>query len=467
MAGRERIVTRAAALLAGLLIALLAPQAALALPKAPVTSRLELAGTPAPGGVARVIWAGVPDVTPSAAELAFLVHGPDGQTQRTTQAIKLQAGKAADATLTLPTPRAGRYRVTAFLQMSIHDVIFGKSDEINIHVSPTHRLGKITHAKTTKTFKPLKPGELFLATASAAIKTLTIDGDKVDGELKNEGDEDWYQFDLATTRTITIKNVGDYSYEELSLFGPNDQAKEIEHYYNETPIELGPGTYYIMVWSFWDDSTKYSLMGFGNLPATSPKALNVDGDRILGVLDQETDDENWYQFTVSTKGFYTIETLDTDYDELPDTAIELFGPADKKKSVARDDDGGWFNTSLISRELEAGTYYIKVTGYGLFGIRVTKGSKGLPVILKTDGTNVKGKIDSPKDYEWYQFTVDKMGEYHVELTAGSMQSAFMFVYRNRDDGLKDCIQNWSDGWGDEGEAIISQTWTFSPNTVHL
>jgi hypothetical protein len=69
------------------------------------------------------------------------------------------------------------------------------------------------------------------------------------------------------------------------------------------------------------------------------------------------DDVDWVKFQVTQPGRYAIRTRGVNSNRL-DTYIELFDA--NLNSIAEDDDGGENLDSLISRNLDAGLYYLKV-----------------------------------------------------------------------------------------------------------
>ena len=69
---------------------------------------------------------------------------------------------------------------------------------------------------------------------------------------------------------------------------------------------------------------------------------------------------DWAKFTLSARGAVRIET-----DGLAgDTQMYLYGPNSSSTLVEEDDDDGNGNFSMITRTLDAGTYYVKVQEYG-------------------------------------------------------------------------------------------------------
>jgi hypothetical protein len=82
----------------------------------------------------------------------------------------------------------------------------------------------------------------------------------------------------------------------------------------------------------------------------------------IGTPQQHTfhngDDVDWVKFEVTQAGRYTIRARGVNSNRL-DTYIELFDS--NVRSIADDDDGGESFDSRLSRRLDAGQYYLKVS----------------------------------------------------------------------------------------------------------
>lgn len=115
-----------------LLLGLLSPRMVAAKTLAPVTSSLQVLTSPTLGGSCRVIWAGVPDITPQSAELGFKVIAPDGSATITTQSITLTQGRATDATYTFRTPLPGTYQVLARVVLNVSNGRFVQLAELRV-----------------------------------------------------------------------------------------------------------------------------------------------------------------------------------------------------------------------------------------------------------------------------------------------------------------------------------------------
>ncbi|MEM7127741.1 MAG: M12 family metallopeptidase [Chloroflexota bacterium] len=97
----------------------------------------------------------------------------------------------------------------------------------------------------------------------------------------------------------------------------------------------------------------------------------VDGEAIEGAIEEhgEVDD---YIFPVKMSGGYTIETVGK-----TDVSLALYGPDDKTRLIAEDDDSGRGLNAKISKVLRSGEYTLKVRHFsksqgGAYKIKVTR-----------------------------------------------------------------------------------------------
>ena len=87
--------------------------------------------------------------------------------------------------------------------------------------------------------------------------------------------------------------------------------------------------------------------------------LTVDAAPVSGDINP-ANDPDYYQFTVTTAGYYAIETW---LGTLPDSYMYLYGPDNPATLIEEDDDGGTGLASKIWRYLSAGTYYVTITAF--------------------------------------------------------------------------------------------------------
>ena len=76
----------------------------------------------------------------------------------------------------------------------------------------------------------------------------------------------------------------------------------------------------------------------------------------------ESGDVDWFYFTLSSYSHVVVETVDSGRDPDVDTKMWLYNSNDVR--IAYDDDSGTRLFSRISRDLPAGTYYIRIEPYG-------------------------------------------------------------------------------------------------------
>jgi hypothetical protein len=84
--------------------------------------------------------------------------------------------------------------------------------------------------------------------------------------------------------------------------------------------------------------------------------LTVNGSTTSGNISP-SGNEDWYRFTISTSGTYTIETFP---GTLSDTFMYLYGPESTTILLETDDDDGEGSAAKIVRSLSPGNYYVKI-----------------------------------------------------------------------------------------------------------
>ncbi|GJL78271.1 MAG: hypothetical protein NPINA01_12600 [Nitrospinaceae bacterium] len=80
-------------------------------------------------------------------------------------------------------------------------------------------------------------------------------------------------------------------------------------------------------------------------------------ESVRGEISQ-AGEEDLYQFVVRKPGVHTIQTMGS-----IDVVMKLFGPDSETRLVAEDDDDGSGRNSLITADLERGTYFAQVRHY--------------------------------------------------------------------------------------------------------
>jgi hypothetical protein len=98
--------------------------------------------------------------------------------------------------------------------------------------------------------------------------------------------------------------------------------------------------------------------------------LSVNGQPTEADIGQH-EEEDLFRFVVPSQAMYTIET-----GGRTDVVMGLFGPDDRTRQIAHDDDSGTGLNARISMQLDPGTYYLRVRhfrprGTGKYTIGVT------------------------------------------------------------------------------------------------
>ena len=88
-------------------------------------------------------------------------------------------------------------------------------------------------------------------------------------------------------------------------------------------------------------------------------ALVVNGPAMTGAISSPGE-ADWYSFTVSTPGVYTLNTTS---GTLEDNYMYLYGPNSQTALLAQNDENGADLAAQIVRTLSVGTYYVKMRAY--------------------------------------------------------------------------------------------------------
>lgn len=459
-----------ASLIALALMLILLPHPGGAAPAAPVAGTLKVLGTPSLGGQGAVIWVGVPEITPQSAALVFTLTAPDGKVTKTTRALTMTKGRAADASFNFATPLAGTYQVAAHLTMTSLGAKYTKGHELIIRIPAApaagSKPGRVTVRKGREQGPPAIQAVKLGAAAGAAgsaqdnAKDLHVGGPLLQGNIGPKNQEDWYRLQVDKTRTLNIFTLATGALMESVMTLYQDDLSEIEYdddteYLGDYGVtgmnnlyeDLNPGTYYIKITGYPEkDSGSYSIGVMDGVRDRSPKTLQIDADASWGFLNHDyydedgvvIQDDDWYRFEVKKKGAYAIETLPGTIDG---TSMTLYGPDSSQAAWTADLDSGYGSMSLISRDLEAGTYAIKVRhhdedDWGSYGIRVTQ-DKGRQARLWAPDANLADSLDFVNDYRWYQVTIDRTGEYVFSTTVdSSMDLTYTWYRRNSNNELE-------------------------------
>ena len=204
---------------------------------------------------------------------------------------------------------------------------------------------------------------------SIATATPVAIGATVQGVL-TEGDEDYFEIPVPTDGfRLSVFTEGDrdtygtlFDRNGVSLSSDDDSGEAFNFHIVQV---LDAGTYYLSIAGFFGDTGDYSLVveeaapdDHGNSIATAtPVAI---GATVQGVLTEG--DEDYFEIPVPTDGFRLSVFTEGDRDTYG-TLFDRNGV-----SLSSDDDSGEFLNFHIVQALDAGTYYLSISGVSsIFG----------------------------------------------------------------------------------------------------
>jgi len=151
-----------------------------------------------------------------------------------------------------------------------------------------------------------------------------------------------------------------------------------------------------------------------------------------------------FQFQISAFGSHTMYTTG-----FSDTFMTLFGPNDPTAQVASDDDGGENLNAQITRNLSAGTYYLRIrlfnpnaTGNYAVAIRSNDNIPSSIPELTVDGTSINAAISTANESDLYRlnitsddiYTFQTHGTTDTFMTLHGPNSQIPVIARNDDGG---------------------------------
>ena len=187
--------------------------------------------------------------------------------------------------------------------------------------------------------------------------------------LEDGGDIDYFQVEVTQAGTLTVETtgntdtVGQLRGVDGQWLGEDDDGGSGLNF--RLVRQVTAGTYYIRVSGFENATGPYTLVvrfagtgtpgedQAGTLEQASSVALNSSTS---GVLEAGGDIDS-FRVEVTQAGTLTVETTGS-----TDTVGQLWG-ADGQR-LSEDDDGGSRLNFRLARQVAAGTYYIRVSGFG-------------------------------------------------------------------------------------------------------
>jgi hypothetical protein len=229
---------------------------------------------------------------------------------------------------------------------------------------------------------------------------------------------------------------------------------------SQVTVWLKAGTYYVLVKSADTSTGDYTIRAW----QPDNIKLTVNGSTLTGYISS-SDDVDWYRFTISSPGVYSIQT---EAEDLEYGCMELYSSSFAK--IALNGSGIGFGTNdmpAITASLAAGTYILRVLGAtsddtGTYTIRAFSGSiSGGVVSLMINGPGTGGSIADASDADWYQFIVTREDSYTIQMTAGTMTEGYLTL-RDEDLSVLDYCSS-----GDTGKIPAIKDVTLEPGTYYL
>ncbi len=187
--------------------------------------------------------------------------------------------------------------------------------------------------------------------------------------LEYGGDIDYFRVEVTQAGTLTVETtgntdtVGQLRGADGQGLGEDDDGGSGLNF--RLVRQVTAGTYYIRVSGFENATGPYTLVvrfagtgtpgedHAGTLEQASSVALNSSTSGVLG----DGGDIDYFRVEVTQAGTLTVETTGS-----TDTFGQLRG-ADGQR-LSEDDDGGSRLNFRLARQVAAGTYYIRVSGFG-------------------------------------------------------------------------------------------------------
>ena len=276
-----------------------------------------------------------------------------------------------------------------------------------------------------------------LSRPSSVPVALSVNAAPLTGAIAPAEDVDWYSFTVKTPGIYTIKtSAGTLADDYMYLYGPNSQTALLEENDDngDDPAAsitrgLSAGTYYIKVRAYSTSATGTYTIKLSLAPSPTVTALKVNAAPATGTI-APAGDSDWYSFTVTTAGIYTINTA---AGALDDTYMYLYGPNNQFALLQEDDDNGASFAAQIVCTLSVGTYYVKIRAYsasatGTYSIGVSLAPPSTLVSLRLNAAPVTGTIAPAGDADWYSFVVSTPGSYTIHTTAGTLADNYMYLY---------------------------------------
>jgi len=312
-----------------------------------------------------------------------------------------------------------------------------------------------------------------------------------EGLTLGSGDEDWFSFVVPEAGSGFVMmleaSTGGSMDTYMELYSPDDQGSSVAENDDydggnaalQMPLNAA-GIWYLKIRSFgMDEEGDYSLrieLTEGVLGPGEPdegqdlaSRLNVGSSPLQKRIDY-SEDRDWFKIDLlSSLGMEEVLRVET----LSNMDLMMEMTDEYGEYIMDDDDSGQDNNPMImASDLDAGTYYVTVYGYGgETGSYEIMANVMIPVKdefeednsmisasrISADGTVQRRNFTPMGDTDWVQFEVENEGRYLIK-TQGNLDT-YIELYN----GNGDLVEENDDG--DDYNAMIERFLT--PGTYYI
>ena len=287
---------------------------------------------------------------------------------------------------------------------------------------------------------------------SIATATTIAPSSNTSGSINSGGDVDFFRIRLTSRGRLALRTngttdtVGTLYSSTGTLIASNDDGCRNGANFCLTRI-LDAGTYYVKVDGYGTTATgsytlvsRFTVDDYGNTRAEAKSIAPVSNTS--GVINSGTD-VDFFIIRLTSRGRLALRTNGT-----TDTVGSLY--SSNGSLIASNDDGCSNGTNFcLGRMLDAGTYYVKVDGYGT----TATGSYTLVSRFAEDDygntrgeaqviapvSNTDGVINSGKDVDYFKIQLTASGRLVLRTngstnTVGTLYNAAGTILATNDDG---------------------------------
>ena len=267
-------------------------------------------------------------------------------------------------------------------------------------------------------FTPWSATTAGLGQIKTGILTQSDDWDYFKVTLTESGTYSFY----TTGTTATTGYLYDSGWGQIGYGFSNGEGNNFNLKYT-----LGPGTYYVGVTGGSAGSAgSYAVHFDGSIGGSVPPwaSTQIDIGSVTGGVLTAFDTNDYFKFEVTELAKYVLYTTG-----LTDTYGQLFNS--NYDSITTDSDSGLGKNFTISKVLNPGTFYLKVTGEnwqvaGDYKVHIDgpgkptntddHGSSAWSATLAALGTTTAGNLSAGDDMDYFKFEVTELAKYVLYTT---------------------------------------------------